>query len=404
LKARTAEIGEFVEVVSGPAFKSALFTDDPSDVPLIKGENIAQGYIAWEKSRYWPTEETEEYERFGLVAGDIVLAMDRPWVTAGLKWARLKPHDPLSLLVQRAARLRAKPGLRQDFLTYVIGSGAFSGYVRNIMGGTNVPHISGSQIKAFKFRLPGEKEQSAIASTLSAYDDLIENNRRRITLLEAAARLLYREWFVHFRFAGHEHVKVTDDLPEGWEWRTLGDIAKTNKESYRVKELPDEINYIDISSVAQGRVVSKTRIPASEAPGRARRKIRDGDTIWSNVRPNLRAYALMLEPEDLDVVSTGFTVLTATRVPSTWLYMFVTTENFVGHLVNHATGVGYPAVRPDDFERAELLLPPRVLLDQFHEAAEPNFRLIRKLELQNQKLAQARDLLLPRLVNGEVAG
>ena len=350
MKARTAEIGEFVEVVSGPAFKSALFTDDPSDVPLIKGENIAQGYIAWEKSRYWPTEETEEYERFGLVAGDIVLAMDRPWVTAGLKWARLKPHDPLSLLVQRAARLRAKPGLRQDFLTYVIGSGAFSGYVRNIMGGTNVPHISGSQIKAFKFRLPGEKEQSAIASTLSAYDDLIENNRRRITLLEAAARLLYREWFVHFRFAGHEHVKVTDDLPEGWEWRTLGDIAKTNKESYRVKELPDEINYIDISSVAQGRVVSKTRIPASEAPGRARRKIRDGDTIWSNVRPNLRAYALMLEPEDLDVVSTGFTVLTATRVPSTWLYMFVTTENFVGHLVNHATGVGYPAVRPDDFE------------------------------------------------------
>ena len=266
-----------------------------------------------------------------------------------------------------------------------------------------MPHISGSQIKAFKFRLPGEKEQATVASTLSAYDDLIENNRRRIGFLEESARLLFREWFVHFRFPGHEHVKMTDGLPEGWGWRTLGDIAETNKESYRAKELPDEINYIDISSVAQGRVFSKTRIPASEAPGRARRKIRDGDTIWSNVRPNLRAYALMLEPEELDIVSTGFTVLTATKVPFTWLYMFVTTDNFVGHLMNHATGVGYPAVRPDDFERAGLPIPSRILLDHFHEAAEPNFRLICKLDQQNQKLAQARDLLLPRLMNGEVA-
>ena len=245
--------------------------------------------------------------------------------------------------------------------------------------------------------------QKNIADILSAYDDLIENNRRRIALLEEAARLLYREWFVHLRFPGHEHVKITDGLPEGWGRRTLGDVAETNKESYRAKELPDAINYIDISSVAQGRIVSKTRVLASEAPGRARRKIRDGDIIWSNVRPNLRAYALMLEPDELDVVSTGFTVLTTTRVPFTWLYMFVTTDNFVGHLANHATGAGYPAVRPDDFERAALPMPPKMLLAQFHETAELKFRLICQLDQQNQKLSQARDLLLPRLMNGEIA-
>lgn len=137
--------------------------------------------------------------------------------------------------------------------------------------------------------------------------------------------------------------------------------------------------------------------------GRARRKARDGDVIWSNVRPNLRSYALILDPDDVDVVSTGFTVLSASSVPFTWLYMFVTTDSFVGHLINHATGAGYPAVRPDDFERAEVMLPPKMLLDHFHEATEPNFRLIRKLDQQNQKLAQARDLLLPRLMNGEIA-
>ena len=272
-----------------------------------------------------------------------------------------------------------------------------------LSGGAAQPIINKSTFSKVKVRAPDKRTQDGIAAALSAYDNLIENNQRRIVLLGEEARMLYREWFVHFRFPGHEHVEITDGLPEGWEWETLADIAETNKESYRVKELPDEINYIDISSVVQGRVVSKTRIPASEAPGRARRKIRDGDTIWSNVRPNLRAYALMLEPEEPDVVSTGFTVLTAILVPSTWLYMFVTTDNFVGHLVNHATGVGYPAVRPDDFERAVLPLPPRLLLDRFHEAAEPNFRLICKLDQQNQKLSEARDLLLPRLMNGEIA-
>ena len=266
-----------------------------------------------------------------------------------------------------------------------------------------VPGVNRNVLHSLKVRTPGTNEQASIVSFLSAYDDLIENNRRRIALLEEAARLLYREWFVHFRFPGHEPVKVIDGIPQGWGRRTLGDVAKTNRESYRAKELPDAINYIDISSVAQGRIVSKTRVLASEAPGRARRKIGDGDIIWSNVRPNLRAYALMLEPDELDVVSTGFTVLTATRVPFTWLYMFLTTDNFVGHLANHATGAGYPAVRPDDFERAALPMPPKVLLEQFHETAEPKFRLICKLDQQNQKLSQARDLLLPRLMNGEIA-
>jgi type I restriction enzyme, S subunit len=214
--------------------------------------------------------------------------------------------------------------------------------------------------------------------------------------------MLYREWFVHFRFPGHEHVKIIDGIPEGWEQRTLGSIAETNRESYGAKELPEQIKYIDISSVAQGRVVLRSPIAVADAPGRARRKARDGDIIWSNVRPNLRAYTLILEPAENDVFSTGFTVLTARSVPFTWLYQFVTTENFIGHLVNHATGAGYPAVRPDDFERAVAIVPPERLLNLFHEATEANMRMISKLSAHSEKLAQARDLLLPRLMNGEI--
>ena len=257
-------------------------------------------------------------------------------------------------------------------------------------------------VENIRLRVPNLRTQEHVIEIASTYDDLIDNNRRRVALLEEAARLLYREWFVHFRFPGHEHVKIIDGLPEGWERRTLGDIAKTNRDSYRAKELPEELNYIDISSVAQGRILSKNPMAATEAPGRARRKARDGDVIWSNVRPNLRAYALILEPDQNDMFSTGFTVLSATEVPFTWFYLLVTTDKFVGHLVNHATGAGYPAVRPDDFERATVALPPTALLNFFHESTEPKFRLVSKLERQNERLAQARDLLLPRLMNGEI--
>jgi type I restriction enzyme S subunit len=264
-------------------------------------------------------------------------------------------------------------------------------------------NLSARIIKNFEIEVPEVPLQAAIADILSAYDDLIENNRRRIALLEQAARMLYREWFVYFRFPGHEHVKIIDGLPEGWEGVTLGQVAETNNATYGAKDLPEQINYIDISSVTQGRIESKTVLSARDAPGRARRRVKDGDVIWSNVRPNLRAYALVLQPNEADVFSTGFTVLSGKSVPFSWLYLQVTTDGFVGHLINHATGAGYPAVRPDDFQRASVLLPPRALLDHFHNAAEPNFRLIAKLEQQNLALAQARDLLLPRLMSGEIA-
>jgi type I restriction enzyme S subunit len=194
-----------------------------------------------------------------------------------------------------------------------------------------------------------------------------------------------------------------DGVPEGWEKKPLSEVASTNVESYKAGNLPGEINYIDISSVKEGRIITTNTVSASEAPGRARRKARLGDVIWSNVRPNLRAFALVINPEKNDVFSTGFTVLSPISVPFSYLYLFVTTDEFVGHLVNHATGVSYPAVRAEDFERAMILVPPAHVLEFFHERAEPIFRLISILDNETKSLADARDLLLPRLMNGEIA-
>lgn len=292
--------------------------------------------------------------------------------------------------------------LNPAFLYHYLRSGFFYKQVNSLRSGAAQPQLPIRDIKSISVPLPPKDTQKTIAKVLNAYDDLIENNKRCIALLEESARQLYREWFVRFRFPGHEHVKIVDGVPEGWDTVTLGDIANTNLKSHKAQELPEKINYIDISSVTEGNISDKRATTANEAPGRARRIAQHGDVIWSNVRPNLKAYSLVLHPSAEDVFSTGFTVLTAKKVPYTFLYQYVTTPSFVSHLVNHATGAGYPAVRPPDFERAEVLLPPKALTEQFHDICSPNYELIYKLKAQSKQLASARDHLLPKLMSGEL--
>ncbi|MCO5792831.1 MAG: restriction endonuclease subunit S [Blastomonas sp.] len=274
--------------------------------------------------------------------------------------------------------------------------------IRGVSRGAAQDNLSQEKLLSFKFPVPALTIQKRISTTLCAYDDLIENSGRRSALLEEAARLLYREWFVHLRFPGHEHAKITNGVPEGWEQKTLGDVVATNPESYKAGKLPEVLNYIDISSVSTGKIDSKTEMAAFNAPGRARRKAQNGDVIWSNVRPNLRAYALVTDPAENDVFSTGFTVLRSKLLNPFFMYFFVTSNSFVDHLVNHATGTSYPAVRPEDFEKAEIVVPPVPLLDAFAEICRPQFQQIAKLHAQSLQAVKARDMLLPRLMDGRI--
>ena len=287
------------------------------------------------------------------------------------------------------------------FLYYSMLNPAFYNAADNVAIGAAQKTITLSALRNLEIPLPPLPIQRHIADVLSAYDDLIENNRRRIALLEKSARLLYKEWFVRLRFPGHERISIEDGVPKGWKRTTLGDVCKTNRSSYRASELPPSINYIDISSVSEGRIIGKTAMLAKASPGRARRKAQSGDVIWSNVRPNLKAYALVLNPEPNDVFSTGFTILTPTTIPFSFLYLFVSTDSFVSYLENMVTGATYPAVRPSDFEQATVLLPDSETLHQFHSFVAPLFLQCNTLERQSAALAASRDMLLPRLMKGD---
>lgn len=272
---------------------------------------------------------------------------------------------------------------------------------QQVSQGAAQDNLSLEKLLSVKLFVPETEVQRSIADSLSAYDDLIENNRRRMALLEESARLLYREWFVRLRFPGHEHTPIVNGLPEGWAQKPLDAIAEVNRASLP-GNFDGEIEYIDIASVTPGEIQDTTRYAFRDAPSRARRVVKHGDIIWSCVRPNRRSHAVIWNPTENLIASTGFAVISPTSVPTSFLYFSTTSDAFVGYLENHARGAAYPAVVAGDFERAEIVVPPSGLLMTFNDLAEPIFHQIHFLKLQSRKLKAARDLLLPRLLSGKI--
>ncbi|MEI6293730.1 MAG: restriction endonuclease subunit S [Methanomicrobiales archaeon] len=272
--------------------------------------------------------------------------------------------------------------------------------------GTNINNLNQRILSDMEVPIPPFQTQQKIAAILSAYDDLIENNTRRIKILEEMAQDIYREWFVHFRFPGHEGVRMVESelglVPEGWEILPLKNIAEINSESVKRNQEPKEIGYIDIASVSTGRIDNINWMKFSDAPGRARRIVHHGDIIWSMVRPNRKSYCLIIEPDPNTIVSTGFAVIRCKKIPYTFLYHSLTKNDFVSYLTNNATGAAYPAVKTEDFENAKIVFPSNILLEQFHKIIEPFYSVIQNLSMKNTNLRRSRDLLLPKLIRGEI--
>lgn len=277
--------------------------------------------------------------------------------------------------------------------------------LENFDVGAANPTLNRNHVHEIKTLFPQSvSTQTKIAATLSAYDELIENNRRRIALLEKLAKEIYREWFVRLRFPGHEKVKLVKGMPQGWRVAELKELAAVNPSSLSRRDKPETILYVDISSVSTNRIEEVTSYASGDAPGRARRRVEHGDVIWSSVRPANRAYCLIYEPLENLIVSTGFAVIRPNATtPFSFLFFAVTSNPFVDQMTAVARGAAYPATSFDDFEKAKLLVPSDELLECFHERVEPLFRQKHLLQKQSDLLNTTRDLLLPRLISGKLS-
>jgi type I restriction enzyme S subunit len=269
--------------------------------------------------------------------------------------------------------------------------------------GTTMLNLSTGIVTELPLKYPVLTVQQHIADILSAYDDLIENNRRRMALLEEAARQLYREWFVRLRFPGHEHTRITNGVPEGWERVSTPEAIEINPST----RLSDETEHWSVEMAdlpTDGMVIQQ----ATKREGRSGSKFRNGDTLFARITPCLEngktAFVDFLENGDTARGSTEFIVLRGKRVTPEYVYCLARTHDFRGNAIKSMIGSsGRQRVQESCFEKFLVLVPTSTLLTLFTDLARPQFRQIKTLHAQNQKLRAARDLLLPRLMSGEIA-
>jgi type I restriction enzyme S subunit len=256
----------------------------------------------------------------------------------------------------------------------------------NIAGyitGAAQPKLSQQNLKQIKVQLPSYNGQRCIADILSAYDDLIENNRRRMALLEESARLLYREWFVRLRFPGHEHTHIINGVPDAWE-RTAFEHALVLQRGF---DLP-------IQAREDGDVPSYASTGINGFHSKA--KVLGPGVVTGRSGTLGEVHYVAGDFWPLNTARWGKEFKRVTPLFSLFLMREMDLKQYNG-------GVSVPTLDRKTVHRVEVLIPPKNLLAAFDEFVIPLFEQIGNLTLQNQKLKQARDLLLPKLMSGEIA-
>jgi type I restriction enzyme S subunit len=367
-------------LVGGP-FGSNLTTRDyvEDGVPVIRGSNLPDEREFEEDGFVFVSDDKANALTSNLAyPGDVVFTQRGTLGQVGIipETARFQRY----VISQSQMKLTVNEDLaRSRFVYYFFRHPNTVQEIKNRSITSGVPHINLGILKDFNVPLPPIYVQDEIVKVLSAYDNLIENNRRRMALLEESARLLNREWFVRLRFPGYEHTPIVDGVPQGWERKTLGDSITLNYGKALKAEIRIEGDYPVYGSSG---IVGTHEKPLVQGPAIILgRKGNVGSVYWSSKSFYPIDTVYFVSPE------------------SSSLYLFYTLKNM--HFIS--TDVAVPGLNRDFAYSRPLLHPPTTLLRSFHETVEPIHAQLDKLEEVNQKLRATRDLLLPRLMSGELA-
>ncbi|MXW18043.1 MAG: restriction endonuclease subunit S [Gemmatimonadetes bacterium] len=342
--------------------------------PYLANVNVRWGRFDLENLREMRFED-HEVEKYGLTYGDIVMCEGGEPGRCAL-WK----VQQSGMMIQKALhRIRAVDGVSNVFLFYNLFYRGRAGLLAPLFTGATIRHLPREQLAKVRVDVPPIPTQRRIASIVSAYDDLIENNRRKIQLLERAARLLYREWFVHLRFPGHEQVAVVDGVPTGWNKTKLGEISqlKYGKALRRADRIPGKYPVYGSSGV-----IGTHQEGFVQGPGIiVGRKGNVGSIHWCG--------ADFYHP--IDTVY----YIPAERC-SFHLFHALRKTQFIN------TDVAVPGLNRDFASSRRVLIPEDRILRLFERQVAKVYRQVECLAQQNEQLTQARDLLLPRLMNGEI--
>lgn len=379
-------------------------------LPYLANVNVRWGEFDLDSLRQMRF-ELREIDRYGLKYGDIVMCEGGEPGRCAI-WKDQVP----GMMIQKALhRIRPHACLDYRFLFYSFLRKGRSDGLAGLFTGATIKHLPREKLAKVQIEIPPMATQQRIGDVLSAYDDLIENNRRRIALLEDAARMLYREWFVHFRFPGHEHIKRVDDLPEGWSMETLSDLCRVG-DGIQTGPFGSQLHQADYSEFGVPVVMPKdligfriecdsvARIPETLADKLGRHRMEVGDTVYGR-RGDIGRRGFIARRQAGWFCGTGCLRIRPDpdRIEPRFLFETLGSPQTAGFISNQAKGSTMPNLSAGALKNVPILCPPANLQRLFAEALDPIVELVETLHDQNGNLTQARDLLLPRLMNGEIA-
>ena len=283
-------------------------------------------------------------------------------------------------------------------------------------GAAAVPGVNRNDLHRLPISLPDVKEQCRIASILSAYDDLIENNTRRIAILEEMARRIYEEWFVRFRFPGHEQVKIVESelglIPDGWLQTAVGDCVTIHRgKSYKSAELTDEggLPFVNLKCIERDGGFRKSGLKRFTGTYKESQKVATGDLVIAVTdmtqerRIVARCGRVPRLGADFGVISMDLVKIDADKgVPRNFMYGTFRWSGFADEVKQHANGANVLHLAPERIAGFRFPLPPPAISDHFAELTFPMLQQCDVLLDKNEALRVIRDLLVPKLISGEL--
>ena len=410
---------DFADLLAGFAFKSSGYTENSQDVRLLRGDNIAPGRVRWDGVKRWPKNCGVDLAKYALEPGDVVLAMDRPWIPAGLKVAQTTEIDTPSYLVQRVARLRAGSGADCDFLFSLLSAPEFESYIQNATTGTAVPHISAKQILDYEFRLPPASVRVEVGALLAAINNRITLLRETNATLEAIAQALFKSWFVdfdpvHAQMQGRSPEGMDEAtaalfpdsfeeselgaVPKGWKVESLDSIASFLNGLALQKYPPTGANDLPVIKIAQLRKGDTTGADLASRSIKPEYVIQNGDVLFS--------WSGSLEVEiwcgGEGALNQHLFKVTSGAFPK-WFYFLWTRqhlEHFRKVAASKATTMGH--IQRAHLSSATVFVPSDEVLRAADSVLEPIMQRLIENSLQASNLAELRDTVLPRLISGQL--
>ncbi len=383
-----AEIQPQVKLEKGTAYSFIGMAD-----VLPHTKNVIPG-----STRTWKGSGGSKFEN-----GDIIFARITPCLEHGKTAKVSNLTDSKGFGSTEFFVFRDREGISDpDYIYYLARSPVIrEPAIKSMTGASGRQRAQKIVVENTSIRVPEIQEQRRIASILSAYDNLIENNQRRIQLLEQSAQLLYKEWFVHLRFPGHEHVTITDSVPEGWIKKPLSALCTDIRKSINPKALSPDVPYIGLEHIPRHSITLDSWGKAAEVDSNKFR-FSKGDILFGKIRPYFHKVGFAL----VDGITSSDAIVIRPTEDRLYFYVLslLASNEFVA-LASKTVREGSKMPRADwkFLLKSEFKVPSMALLDFFNETMNPICNQLRTLALHNRKLAHSRDLLLSRLMNGEIS-